>query len=210
MATLTFAPSPEQQAVIGYRGGHLQVVACAGAGKTEAISRRVCSLIEEGTEPSQIVAFTFTERAAASLKNRITKRVEEVKGTAFLDRLGPMFVGTIHAYCLRMLHDHVPEFGNFDILDDNRLSGLLSREYQRLELSKLGNKHWGPIAAFRRNADVVENELLDPSRLKGTAFSKSEALRGSQKYERQCAAVQAVRGDRGRDREAADGTQRRA
>ena len=34
MATLTFAPSPEQQAVIGYRGGHLQVVACAGAGKT--------------------------------------------------------------------------------------------------------------------------------------------------------------------------------
>jgi DNA helicase-2/ATP-dependent DNA helicase PcrA len=56
--------------VIAHRGGHLQVVACAGAGKTEAISRRVAALIEEGVEPSQIVAFTFTERAAEGLKTQ--------------------------------------------------------------------------------------------------------------------------------------------
>src|SRR5262245_40610391 len=68
-------PSPEQQKVISYRSGHLQVIACAGAGKTEAISRRVSTLIEEGAEPAQIVAFTFTERAAESLKNRITSVV---------------------------------------------------------------------------------------------------------------------------------------
>ena len=48
MPTTTFTPSPEQQKVIDHRGGHLQVIACAGAGKTEAISRRVASLIEEG------------------------------------------------------------------------------------------------------------------------------------------------------------------
>src|SRR3954469_12602438 len=95
-----FVPSSEQQHVIAHRGGHLQVIACAGAGKTEAISRRVSTLIEEGAEPAHIVAFTFTERAAASLKNRITKRVLEAKGEDFLDRLGPMFVGTVHAYCL--------------------------------------------------------------------------------------------------------------
>lgn len=166
----TFTPTDEQQAVIGHRGGHLQVIACAGAGKTEAISRRVCSLIEEGVEPSQIIAFTFTERAAASLKSRITKRVAEVKGNAFLDRLGPMFVGTIHAYCLRMLQDHVPDFGNFDILDENRLAGLLSREHKRLELGKIGPQHWRPIFDFLRNADVMENELLDPAPLKGTSF----------------------------------------
>src|SRR5436190_11237330 len=129
-----FIPSSEQEKVIAHRGGHLQVIACAGAGKTEAISRRVSKLIEEGVEPAQILAFTFTERAAASLKNRITKRVLEAKGQDFLDRLGPMFVGTIHAYCLRLLQDHVPEFGNFDVLDENRLAGLLSREHKRLEL----------------------------------------------------------------------------
>lgn len=114
----TFVLSPEQSRVVNHRDGHLQVVACAGAGKTEAISRRVASLIVEGAEPSQIIAFTFTERAAESLKARITRRVAEAKGPAFLDRLGPMFVGTIHAYCLRMLQDHVPEFGNYDILDE--------------------------------------------------------------------------------------------
>jgi len=165
-----FEPSKEQEKVIAHRGGHLQVIACAGAGKTEAISRRVSSLVEEGVEPAQIVAFTFTERAAAALKTRITKRIAESKGQAFLDRLGPMFVGTIHAYCLRMLQLHVPEFGIFDILDENRLAGLLSREYRRLKLDSLGLRHWRSIVEFLRNADVVENELLDPQRIKGTPF----------------------------------------
>lgn len=146
------------------------MIACAGAGKTEAISRRVAALIDEGIAPSQIVAFTFTERAAASLKNRITKRVAEAKGQAFLDRLGPMFVGTIHAYCLRILQDHLPEFGNHDILDENRLAGLLSREHSRLGLNDLDSQHWRSITEFLRNADVVENELIDPEKLKGTPF----------------------------------------
>jgi DNA helicase-2/ATP-dependent DNA helicase PcrA len=59
----TFSPSPEQERVIAHRGGHLRVIACAGAGKTEAISRRVAALIVEGVEPAQVVAFTFTEVA---------------------------------------------------------------------------------------------------------------------------------------------------
>jgi DNA helicase-2/ATP-dependent DNA helicase PcrA len=170
MTIVAFKPSSEQEKVITHRGSHLQVVAAAGSGKTEAVSRRVCTLIEEGVEPAQIVAFTFTERAATSLKNRITRRVAEAKGQPFLDRLSPMFVGTIHAYCLRLLQDHVPEFGNFDVLDENRLAGLLSREHKRLELSKLGNQHWRPISDFLRNAGVMENELLDPAPLKGTPF----------------------------------------
>ena len=165
-----FTATPEQEAVIGHRNGHLQVIACAGAGKTEAISRRVVALIESGVEPSEIIAFTFTERAAESLKIRITKRVAETRGESYLDRLGPMFVGTIHAYCLRMLQDRVPEFGDYDILDENKLAGLLSREHRRLELSKIGNQHWRPIRDFLRNADVVENELLDANKLKGTPF----------------------------------------
>lgn len=88
-----FDLTEEQKAVVDYRGGHLQVIACAGSGKTEAISRRVASLILDGVEPNQIVAFTFTERAAASLKARVTKRIAETRGSAFLERLGTMFVG---------------------------------------------------------------------------------------------------------------------
>lgn len=162
-----FKPTLEQERVIRHRGGHLQVVACAGSGKTEAISRLIAELIAEGREPSQIIAFTFTERAAASLKARIMKRVGERKGPAFLDRLGPMFVGTIHAYCLRLLQDHTPELGNHDILDEHRLAGLLSREHKRLQLNKLGHQHWRPIFDFMRNVDVVENELIEIDGLPG-------------------------------------------
>jgi len=71
MAKSTFNLTQEQKEAFAFRDGHLQITACAGSGKTEAMSRRVCALIEEGVEPNQIVAFTFTERAAASLQTRI-------------------------------------------------------------------------------------------------------------------------------------------
>ena len=80
------------------------------------------------------MAFTFTERAAAELKERITRRVAERMGDPFRDRLGPMFVGTIHAYCFRILQDHAPKYGNYDVLDEHRHAGFLSREYWRLGL----------------------------------------------------------------------------
>ena len=164
--------SPNQQRVVDCRGSHLQVIACAGSGKTESISRRVASLIAEGADPASIVAFTFTERAAAELKERIVRRVEERMGSDFLDRLGPMFVGTIHSYCFRILQDHVPRYGNYDVLDDHRHAGLLSREYRQLRLSKLGNRHWLPIRDFIRTADVIGNELIDPWRLTGTPLGE--------------------------------------
>ena len=167
-----FVPTPEQKEAIAYRKGNLQIIACAGSGKTEAISRRVCSLIEEGVEPVQVIAFTFTERAAAGLQARIKKRIGESMGLGFLDRLGPMFIGTIHSYCLQMLQTHVPRYGNFDMLDENRLAGLLSREHKRIGIGKLGEQHWRPISEFLRNVDVVENELIDPARLKGTPFGE--------------------------------------
>jgi DNA helicase-2/ATP-dependent DNA helicase PcrA len=164
--------SPAQQQVVDHRGGDLQVIACAGSGKTESISRRVAALIAEGAEPASIVAFTFTERAASELKERIVRRVSEVKGPAFRDRLSPMFVGTIHAYCFRLLQDHVPEYGNYDILDEHRHAGLLSREYRALGLSKIGTKHWQPIRDFAKTVDVLGNELIDPAALDGTPLGE--------------------------------------
>src|SRR6266852_3037557 len=160
--------SANQQAVVDLRGSDLQVIACAGSGKTESISRRVATLIAEGAEPASIVALTFTERAADELKQRITHRVAERMGNGFRDRLGPMFVGTIHAYCFRILQNHVPEYGNYDVLDENRHAGFLSREHQRLGLSKLNAKHWAPIRDFMRTADVISNERIPASALDGT------------------------------------------
>lgn len=163
----TVVLSPAQRAVVDHRGGHLQLIACAGSGKTESISRRMAALIADGAAPESIVAFTFTEKAAAELKERVVQRVADRMGEAFLDRLGPMYVGTIHSYCYRLLQTNVPKYGNYDVLDENRHAGLLSREAKRLGLTKLAPRHWESIREFMTAADIVANELIDPDDLEG-------------------------------------------
>ena len=84
-----------------------------------------------------IVAFTFTEKAAAELKERIRQRVTALLGDDATDRLGQLFVGTIHAYCFRLLQTYVPTYETYTPLDENQLTNLLSREANRLGLKQL-------------------------------------------------------------------------
>jgi DNA helicase-2/ATP-dependent DNA helicase PcrA len=161
-----------QLEVVRHREGHLQVIACAGSGKTESVSQRVAALIEEGASPESIVAFTFTERAAAELKDRIVHRVVQVMGEDFKGRLAQMFVGTIHSYCFKLLQDHVPKYGDYDVLEPNRHAGLLSRECERLGLKTLVPQHWAAIEDFSNTVDVIGNELITPEQLGATPLGK--------------------------------------
>jgi len=147
---------------VQHRGSHLQIIASAGSGKTEVVSQRVVDLFATGVEPAQVLAFTFTERAAASLKTRIEQRVAGRLGEAFLDRLNGCFVGTIHAYCFRLLQQHVPRYETYDVLDEHRLAAFLTREEKRIGFRKLrrDNKLFAAIDEFMSNIDVVENELV--------------------------------------------------
>jgi DNA helicase-2/ATP-dependent DNA helicase PcrA len=154
-------------AAVKHRESHLQIIASAGSGKTEVVSQRVADLLAEGVPSSAIVAFTFTERAAAELRHRIAERAEERIGPSVLDTFGGLFVGTIHSYCFRLLQTHVPEYETYDVLDDNQLSAFLAREATRLELRQLdpNNRLFGSIARFLCGVDVLENELLDHAAL---------------------------------------------
>jgi DNA helicase-2/ATP-dependent DNA helicase PcrA len=163
------APAPprlegEARAARDYRGGHLQIIASAGSGKTEVVAQRVASLLVEAADPESIVAFTFTERAAASLKSRIERCVLGTPslGQAALDRIGGMFVGTIHSYCFRILQQHVPRYETFDVLDDNRLTAFLTREARDISLKDLDGTLFKSIRTFLTNLEVIENELLEP------------------------------------------------
>lgn len=89
-----FVPTAGQRAVIENHRGDLQVIACAGSGKTESISRRVAEILRRGCKPESVVAFTFTEKAAIELKERITKHVRRLLGDDALGPMGRMFVGT--------------------------------------------------------------------------------------------------------------------
>ncbi len=162
----------EAAAAVDYRGGHVQIIAAAGSGKTEVVSQRVAALVAEGEDPRSIVAFTFTEKAAAELKERIRQRVTAKVGEAATDKLGQLFVGTIHSYCFRLLQTYVPKYESYTPLDENQLVNLLFREQNRLELKQFdpGGRLFRGISAFQRSVDVIENELIDPDELPFDAF----------------------------------------
>ncbi len=141
----------------------MQIIASAGSGKTEVVSQRVADLLAEDARPDAIVAFTFTERAAAELKERIEARVTARLGASALDRLNGLFVGTIHSYCFRLLQQHVPKYETYDVLDENQLAAFVSREARRLNVRQFdANKRlFASVQRFLRNVEVVDNELLD-------------------------------------------------
>jgi DNA helicase-2/ATP-dependent DNA helicase PcrA len=155
----------EALAAVQHRGTHVQIIAAAGSGKTEVVAQRVAQLLAEGVTPSSIVAFTFTERAAEELKNRISQRVEQRLGAGSVDRLAGLYVGTIHAYAFRLLQQFVPRYETYDVLDDNQLTAFLTREAQRLGVRALdpSNRLFASVEAFCASLDVVENELMDPA-----------------------------------------------
>lgn len=156
---------------VSHRGGHIQIIAAAGAGKTEVVSQRVAALLE--TEPPEsIVAFTFTDKAAAELKERIRQRVTARHGEAATNQLGRLFVGTIHSYCFRLLQTHVPKYETYTPLDANQLVNLLYREATRLKLKQFdrNGKLFKGVETFLRSVDVVENELIDSATLPLDAF----------------------------------------
>lgn len=147
---------------VRHRGSHLQIIASAGSGKTEAVAQRIADLLADGVAPSAIVAFTFTERAADSLKSRVEQRVQARLGRNFLDRMNGCFIGTIHAYCFRLLQEHIPRFETYDVLDENRLAAFLTREANTIgfkSLSPRGQLFEG-IEIFTNNVDVVDNERV--------------------------------------------------
>lgn len=95
----------------------LQIIACAGSGKTQVISQRIASILARpGIQPRNVVAFTFTEKAAAELKERVLSIVESEVGQ--VNGLAEMYIGTMHGYCLDLLQRLVPEKFKFSVLTE--------------------------------------------------------------------------------------------
>jgi DNA helicase-2/ATP-dependent DNA helicase PcrA len=147
---------------VSQRGGHIQIIASAGSGKTETVAQRIAQLVAEGIAPSEIVAFTFTEKAAAELKSRIRDRVEVFAGQAAADKLGNMYVGTIHGFCFQLLTKYVGKYESYDVMDENQLAAFIQRQSHFLKVKELDpdGRLFKGITRFRENLDVVENEML--------------------------------------------------
>src|SRR5829696_4568949 len=129
--------TPAQLEAIGTLDRPLHLVACAGSGKTQVISKRIVRLLEQpGVAPRSIAAFTFTDKAAAELKDRIGRLVEERFGN--IHGLAEMFVGTMHGYGLDLLQTHVLTTFKYTVLNEIQTRLLIDRNSTKSGLTTVG------------------------------------------------------------------------
>lgn len=106
-----------QQLAIDTIGQNMQIVACAGSGKTSTMVAHILRLLEEEEiNPENIVAITYTEKAAASLKQKVYDEYKKAHDS--LEGLANMYIGTIHGFCLHMLQEFTDEYKSFETLND--------------------------------------------------------------------------------------------
>ena len=135
------------------------VVAGAGSGKTEVMARRIAWWVGVRHVPREnVVAFTFTERAAEEMKFRIRSWFENhAPGEEVA--LGGMYIGTIHGFCLAKIREYWPDtYHNFDILDESARAALILRGFNGLlALKSLRTA----IAATKKDDRFSQSGTLD-------------------------------------------------
>jgi DNA helicase II / ATP-dependent DNA helicase PcrA len=167
--------NPRQREAVVHAGSPLLIVAGAGSGKTRVLTHRIAWLLaERHVHPGEIMAITFTNKAAAEMKERVDALVGR--------RSNAMWVSTFHSMCVRVLRREATHLGVrsafsvYDADDSRRLVGLVTRDLD------LDAKKFAPrtVAAQISN---LKNELLTPD---------DAAARAANEHERRVAEVYAV------------------
>src|SRR2546430_284406 len=119
--------NPQERAAVTHAGGPLLIVAGAGSGKTRVLTHRIAYLLaERHVQPGEILAITFTNKAAGEMKERVAALVG--------NRARAMWVSTFHSACVRILRaEHArlgftSTFSIYDAADSQRLMGMVCRE----------------------------------------------------------------------------------
>jgi len=176
---------PQRRAVT-HRGGPLLVVAGAGSGKTRVLTHRVAHLIASGdATPWEILAITFTNKAADEMRERLVRLVGPVAGR--------MWVSTFHAACVRILRAHADRLGyrrSFTIYDDadsRRLVEHIMRDLN-IDAKKL------PSRSVQAAISGAKSELADARAYAGAAVSVFERRMADVylEYEQRLAAASAM------------------
>ncbi len=145
--------NPDQLDAVVHESGPLLVVAGAGSGKTRVLTHRIAHLIHSGVHPSKILAITFTNKAAAEMRERVGALVGPVVKT--------MWVSTFHSACVRILRangdllGYPRQFSIYDAADSNRLTGYVIRDLG------LDPKRFTP-RGVHAIISLWKNELVDP------------------------------------------------
>ncbi|MFF3851623.1 DNA helicase PcrA [Micromonospora sp. NPDC002575] len=156
---------PQRDAVV-HAGSPLLIVAGAGSGKTRVLTHRIAYLLAaRDVHPGEIIAITFTNKAAGEMKERVTQLVGP--------RARLMWVSTFHSACVRILraeHEHAglkSSFSIYDADDSRRLMQLVARELD------LDPKRY-PARGLAAQVSNLKNELVDPEEFAGRAKGPNE------------------------------------
>ncbi len=157
--------NPEQKKAVQHDRGPLLILAGAGSGKTRVLTHRIAYLIEErGVSPYQILAITFTNKAAREMKERVEKTVGEESAN--------IWVSTFHSTCVRFLRRFIEYLGfdrNFTIYDADDQKALMKDILKQFQID---SKQMGP-KLFLSAISSAKDELVSPEAYALTAYDYS-------------------------------------
>ena len=149
--------NPSQREAVEKLAGPVLMLAGAGTGKTRALTTRVVHLLNTGTaRPNEILAVTFTNKAAREMKNRVSNLIGQVEGMPWM--------GTFHSMCVKLLRRHaelVSLKSNFTILDGDDQLRLLK---QLILASRIDDKRW-PARQLAGIIDGWKNRAWVPDKV---------------------------------------------
>jgi DNA helicase II / ATP-dependent DNA helicase PcrA len=159
--------NPEQQNAVKATDGPLLIMAGAGSGKTRVLTHRIAFLmVEKRVNPYNILAITFTNKAAREMRERIQNMMGEVANE--------IWISTFHSMCVRILRRDIDRIGfsrNFTILDTSDQQSVIKAI---LKDKNLDPKKYDPRAILG-SISSAKNELVDPqeyAKLAGGYFEK--------------------------------------
>ncbi|WP_258111678.1 ATP-dependent DNA helicase [Alicyclobacillus sp. SP_1] len=138
-------------------GRYILCLACAGSGKSRTLAYKIAYLVSQGKAPESIVAFTFTEKAAESIKRRVAEALHKCGLPE--NYVGVMFIGTVDSFCQKLLGDINARYRQYDILDQNRLILFIMSRLRQLGLSN-GPGYFRTITDLTKAWQTLNNENI--------------------------------------------------
>ena len=161
----------QQKEAVSYLNGPLLIVAGAGSGKTKVLTSRIAHIIKQKKAfPNQIIAVTFTNKAAKEMQNRVSKILKK-------EAIGLSWLGTFHSISAKLLRKHAPAVGlqsNYSIIDQDDQVRLVKNicKAENIDIKKISpkyilsfidnwkNKGWYPEDVILKKKDVLEKGFL--------------------------------------------------
>lgn len=144
----------EQKEAVLHVDGPCLVLAGAGSGKTKVLTTRIANLINNGVYSGNILAITFTNKAAKEMRDRINLVVDE----------NYAFVGTFHSFGLKVIRENVEKLGlskNFTIMDSDDVNSIIKKVMKDLDLNV---KEYSP-SYIKNKISFIKNEMLSDSEI---------------------------------------------